>query len=362
MKMMIEIYNAYDKFKVYYNEFGNNINVTEIFGNSSIMDEGRNMEESVFGLERYRQIRDMIGDKVVGEVCNEDGTIRPKEELDRTLGIRLNWAEYFRLRAEVEHLRIRFTREINCQVRELNMDIFMTGRKKGIRKYRWVIEGRHSAKYKASDPTGIATVVTLWGEYREVMGRNLTELNLGLWKTALLAPDFKNFLFKLVHGKLYLNAQLAHFDDIDPQCTFCSIKEKIDLKREAVREGSNEYIRRLQALDRETMNHLFWDCVYVNRVIRFFFNTIANGNDQNVVKDKYMGGWEVESILRTKIILILVHFVKYYIYSCRIRRNMPSTAGIMYEYGGLLGNMARNNKWCINIRETTESMSDILVR
>jgi hypothetical protein len=144
MKMMIEIYNAYNNFKVYYNEFGNNINVTEIFGNNSIMVEGRNMEESVFGLERYRQVKDMIDDKVVGEVCNEDGTIRPKEELDRILGIRLNWAEYFRLRAEVEQLRIRFTHEKNCQIRELNMDNFMTGRKKGIKKYRWVIEGRHS--------------------------------------------------------------------------------------------------------------------------------------------------------------------------------------------------------------------------
>jgi hypothetical protein len=130
MKMMIEIYNAYNKFKVYYNEFGNNINVTEIFGNRSIMDEGRNMEELVFGLERYRQISDRIDYKVVGEICNEDGTIRPKDELDRTLGVRLNWAEYFRLRAEVEHLRIRFTREVNCQIRELNLDNFMTGRKK----------------------------------------------------------------------------------------------------------------------------------------------------------------------------------------------------------------------------------------
>jgi hypothetical protein len=75
-----------------------------------------------------------------------------------------------------------------------------------------------------------------------------------------------------------------------------------------------------------------------------------------------MGGWEVESRLRTRIILILVHFVKYYIYNCRVRRNMPSSAGIMYEYGGLLRNMTRNNKWCIHLRELTESMSDILVR
>jgi hypothetical protein len=161
MRMMKEIYNAYSKFKVYYNEFGNNINVTEIFGNTSIMDEGRNMEEAVFGLDRYRQIKDIVDDKVVGAVCNQDGSIRQKEEIDRTLGIRMNWAEYFRLRAEVEWLRVRFTREINCQIRELNTDNFMTGRRKGIRKYRWVIEGRHSRTYKESDPTVNASVITL---------------------------------------------------------------------------------------------------------------------------------------------------------------------------------------------------------
>jgi hypothetical protein len=362
MKLMIEIFNAYNRFKIHYNEFGNNINVTEIFGNRSIMEEGRNLEELVFGVERYRQISNMIDGKLVGEMCNEDGNIRPKEELDRTLGIRMNWAEYFRLRAEVENLRLRFTREENCQIRELNLDNFMMGRKKGIKKYRWIIEGRHSSKYKESDPTVIASVITLWGEYRGDMGRTLIELNLGIWKIALLAPEFKNFLFKLVHGKLYLNAQLAHIDDIDPQCTFCSIKEKIELKRESIREGSNEYTRRLQALDRETINHLFWDCGLVRIVIKGFFNNIANSNDQNVIKDKYMGGWEEESRIRTKLILILVHFVKYYIYGCRAKRNVPSLPGLMYEYGGLLKNLTRNIKWCINVRDLIEIMSKILVR
>ncbi len=110
------------------------------------------------------------------------------------------------------------------------------------------------------------------------------------------------------------------------------------------------------------LNARNWNCEHVKRVIKGFFNIIANGNDQNVVKDKYMGGWEEESRIRTKIILILVHFVKYYIYGCRLKRNMPSLPGIMYEYGGLLRNLTRNNKWCINLRELTESMSNILVR
>ncbi len=362
MSRMIEIYNAYSKFKAQYNEFGNNINVTEIFRNNSIMDGGRKMEEEVFGMERYGQIKEIVEDKVLGTVCNQDGSIRPKEEIDRSLGIRTNWAEYFRLRAEIERLRVRYIRKVNCQIRELSLDNFMTGRRKGIKKYRWVIEGRHSNKYKESDPTEIASAVTLWGGYREIIGRDLIEVNYGLWKTTLLVPNFKNFLFKLVHGKLYLNAQLATFDDIEPQCTFCSIKEKNELKKELIREGSNEYIHRLQALDRETTNHLLWDCTSVNGLVRGFFNSIANENNLNVDKDKYMGGWKVDSTLRTKIILILVHFVKYYIYTCRNRRTIPSTMGLMYDYGGLLGNILRNNNWGVNFREISDSMGDILVR
>jgi hypothetical protein len=73
------------------------------------------------------------------------------------------------------------------------------------------------------------------------MGRELVELNYGMWKTSLLDPAFKNFLFKLVHGKLYLNAQLANFGEVEPQCTFCVIKERATLRRELIREGSIEH-------------------------------------------------------------------------------------------------------------------------
>ncbi len=332
----------------------------------------------------------------VGDVAKGKLPLREPEPRSRVLGpgwrqldltngrksaCRRGWRRLLFVVVHVGHSGSPMSRPMNGKTVEIRLDIFpatscntlhrfttswwrisSSARSRVDGLHRWVIEGRHSTKYKENDPTGNAAVITLWGEYREAMGRNLIEMNLGLWKTTVLAPDFKNFLFKLVHGKLYLNAQLAHFDDIEPQCTFCSLKEKMELKRELVREGSNEYIRRMQALDRETINHLFWDCRHVNRVIRGFFNTIANENDRNVEKDKYMGGWKVESVLRTKIILILIHFVKYYIYSCRIRRNIPSTAGIMYEYGGLLVNIVRNYKWGLNIREMLECMGDILVR
>jgi hypothetical protein len=182
----------------------------------------------------------------------------------------------------------------------------MLGRNKGIKKYRWIIEGRHSRKYKDNDPFDIAAGITLWGEHRNAMGRELVELNYGMWKTSLLDPAFKNFLFKLVHGKLYLNAQLANFGEVEPQCTFCVIKERATLRRELIREGSIEHTRRLSALDRESVNHLFWGCNNVKTVITKFFNDIAQENNLNIAKEKFFGGWNSISVKRTKALLITV--------------------------------------------------------
>jgi hypothetical protein len=50
---MTVIYEAYEKFKRHYIDFGNNINTTELFKNSTIMDGGQLMEEVVFGMGRY---------------------------------------------------------------------------------------------------------------------------------------------------------------------------------------------------------------------------------------------------------------------------------------------------------------------
>jgi hypothetical protein len=208
----------------------------------------------------------------------------------------------------------------------------------------------------------IAAGITLWGEYRNAMVRDLVELNYGLWKTTLLDPAFKNFLFKLVHGKLYLNAQLANFGETEPQCTFCVIRERVELRRELIREGSNEHTRRLAALERENVNHLFWECNIVKPVIKKFFNDISQENNLNVSREKYFGGWKSISIKRTKAVLIIVHFVKHYLYTCRNRRKLPTVTGLIYEFSGLERTMGRSDTWNTNFRECVNNFSEVLIR
>ncbi len=92
------------------------------------------------------------------------------------------------------------------------------------------------------------------------MNRGLVETHYGLWAIGILSADYKDFLFRMVHGKLYMNAQRANFEDIDPTCTFCGIKERSVLRIEGIGQEHAEYRRRMRALNRETVRHLFWEC------------------------------------------------------------------------------------------------------
>jgi hypothetical protein len=110
------------------------------------------------------------------------------------------------------------------------------------------------------------------------------------------------------------------------------------------------------------VNHLFWECNNVKTVITKFFNDIAQENNLNIDKEKFFGGWNSISVKRTKALLIIVHFVKYYIYICRNRKKMPTVAGLTYEFAGLERNMGRSAVWCTNFREGLGSISEILIR
>jgi hypothetical protein len=60
-----------------------------------------------------------------------------------------------------------------------------------------------------------------------------------------LEADLKDFLFRMVHSKLYLNQQRAHYADVRTRrcCTFCMIIKEKELKNSGV-EAGNEVDKR----------------------------------------------------------------------------------------------------------------------
>ncbi len=200
LRILEDIVIAWEKFKVCFYEWGNNINRAEIFSNRALFENGDTMEQRVFGGDRQNEVVQRIEGRILGDICNEQGEILDKLIVERRLNIRLSWVEYFRLRTEINGIRVRFPRKTEGLCTEQGIEEFTGGRKRGCKRYRKIMEGRYSRKYEVNTPMRIQSGHTLWGEYIEVMGRELVEMNFGLWSCTALDSGYKEFLFKLMHG------------------------------------------------------------------------------------------------------------------------------------------------------------------
>ncbi len=333
--------SAWIKFKKNFYEWGNNINRAHLFGNEALLMEGRKLEETVFTEGRYRDIEVIVRESTMSDICNDGGGIRDKIQVERNLGVNISWVEYFRLRTEVTQLMVMYPRRVDGLITEQLVDEFMTGRKRGCKRYRKIMEGKNSRKYEENSPVNIATGNTLWGEYMGQMGRELIERNYKLWSCAILESGYKDFLFKYVHGKLYLNNQLANFADVRRECTFCTIQEERQMRNENVMRDSPEYVRRISNLSVETVSHLLWGCRWVNNTVQSTFNRLTGENNRNIDVNKYMGGWLIENKQSQETVLVVIHFVKYVIYVCRNRRVLPLVVHLRYEIDELLLAMSK---------------------
>jgi hypothetical protein len=289
-------------------------------------------------------MRQALRRKKIREVCSVEGTLLDKIQVEQRLNVTMSWAEYFRMRTEINRLGERFPRKIVGLCSEQNIEEFTTGKKRGCKKYRRIMEGRYSKQYVLNSPMIIPSAVTLWGNYVDNMGRDLVEANFRLWSCVTLDSVYKDFLFKYVYGKLYLNSQLAHFADVTRACTFCKIQEEKTMKMENVEHNSPEYTRRIENLNRETVMHLLWECRWVNTKIQRMMRDLL-GENRVVDKNKFMGGWVMENKKAQEVILIVIHYMKFIIYVCRNRRVLPTLAHVRYELGELLGMMNKRSKW-----------------
>jgi hypothetical protein len=174
---MEDIVGAWIEFKRTFYEWGNNINKAHVFGNESILLDGRKVEELVFEEGRYREIEGLVCDVIMDDICNEGGGIKDKAHLERIMGISMSWVEYFRIRTEVTNIFVRYPRRALGLTTEQTMDEYTTGKKRGCRRYRRIMEGKYSRNYSENSPVGIAAAMTLWGGYIGDMGRELIERN-----------------------------------------------------------------------------------------------------------------------------------------------------------------------------------------
>jgi hypothetical protein len=177
------------------------------------------------------------------------------------------------------------------------------------------------------------------------MDRKFVELNLKVWKVSVLEPGLKEFCFKLLYGRLYLNLALSHFTETSAGCTFCEIRKRRELRQRGVLAGTLDYEREMEQIEQETVGHLFWSCREVHNVITAFINEIAGTNGEMVVARKYWEGCEYDNNSDWMVSIMIVRFIQYSIYRCRLRKRLPLIVNLREDVTEYVRQLGRRAKW-----------------
>ncbi len=297
---------------------------------------------------------------MVGDFFTDMGRLKEKQELEERWGIQINWAEYFRLRGALVRIQRRYRFDWTSSVVGRSLETFIASKGKGCGRYRRVLRGKWSRGYMENDPRAITENV-MGGVRVEWENRVICEMNFKLWTLSYLQAEFKNFCFRLVQGRLYLNQQRARFAEVGRWCTFCGIIKTRELGERGIVRDNVLYNEELMRLPGENPEHLFWECGTVNRLVNSFFNNIAGTQNREVDKKKYFTGWCGKSMDNTVLILVSVHMVKYVLYKYKIRQRIPTFFTLGEEFRGMMEGLFRFGRWREKLMEIQETLRGIMV-
>jgi exonuclease III len=357
LQLLIDIMDCWQKFKTDFYKMGRNREEIILFENRIGEGMEETLETRIFGRNRYAGLRDRLKEVRYRDLHSEDGMLLDMIVINRRLGLNINWAEYFRLRAELEQIEGIMGERID-EEEGRSLDEMVMNKARGCKKFRMAMVGRRSLFYKENDPREIASGRTLLGNGIEEMSRIRIELNFGAWKINFLDSRFKEFLFRLMQGKLYVNQILANFTEVMPQCTFCVLIEKRRMKQEMIEEGGAEWMHRINRQRHESVIHLFWECTVVRSLIDGVGNWLANTNGRLFKKDSFFSGIDDLSPQNMRICIIIVHYVKYVLYECKLRHQIPTMTHMRYEMEGLGSLFNGREDW----REQVEDIPELVYR
>ncbi len=190
--------------------------------------------------------------------------------------------------------------------------------------------------------------------------RSLCEMNYCIWTISHLPAEFKNFCFKIVHGRLYLNQQRARFAEAGRWCTFCGINKSRELRARGIERGNALYDAEMERLPAENPAHLFWDCNAVNGLINIFFNELVGTQNLAVDRRKYFIGWQGKSKGSTILILIGVHLVKYILYKFKVRQRIPTLFSLKEEFRSIMRGLCKFQRWRGILGEVQLTLREIM--
>jgi hypothetical protein len=301
-RLIIEKWIMYKR-KFY--EVGRNMLMAKVFGNLGLGNLNTKVENMVF--ERNRRVnmeRNLDGIRLKG-LLTQEGEVGQKNTLEVTIGVRLNFAEFFRLRNIVYELKNRIRGEGNAR----KMETIGVGKVRGVGHLRKILKDRNELEKLRELPY-----------LRTQVGNTEVDVKVisiwqGAWNYGKLNPKLRNFLFKQGHGQVLFNREINRFDrTVDENCTLCRVIEG----RPVVQE--------------ETLKHVYWECRGVIGVLQEIKRKLGERDMtwEEFIIGKWMGGRD-KTFVRTWILSVY----RYYIYRSKISKVIPSIRGMEYEISNL---------------------------
>jgi hypothetical protein len=228
------------------------------------------------------------------------------------------------------------------------------------KRLRMIYDGKRGRKYKSSNPSNIASLRTLWGARVDQKERKYIEWNLRIWTISILEARFKDFCFKLLHGRLYLNLALSHFSDTRPGCTFCRIRKKAELVGRGIGVDSLQFRIEMDQIENETVEHLLWGCRETKVTVRSVINRLAGREGLLVNKDIYFEGTETDNKEEDTMVIVTCRYIQYLIYKCRHREKIPSMVFVYEEVQSFLTSLREKGKWTRVVGQVPNLMGRVL--
>jgi hypothetical protein len=286
-------------------EVGRNMLMAKVFGNVGLGNLNTKVENLVFERNRRVHIERNIEEIRLKDLLTTEGEIEQKNTVERVMGIRLNFAEFFRLRNIIYELKNMARGEGIAR----KLEFIGIGKVRGGGHLRKILKDRNGIEKLRELPYLRTQIGNMEVDVR------VTSVWQGSWNYGKLNPKLRNFLFKQGHGQVLFNREINRFDrTVDENCTLCRIIEGGPILQE------------------ETIKHVYWECRGSTEVLQEVKRKLGEPDMtwEEFIIGKWMGGRD-RTLVRTWILTVY----RYYIYRCKISKVLPNIRGLRYEINNL---------------------------
>jgi len=158
----------------------------------------------------------------------------------------------------------------------------------------------------------------------------MEERFVNVWNLGFLPINIREFAFKFLNNLLCLNSNLAHFSDINPACTMCTLSNNLPPQKE-------NYL------------HFFGHCPSNTNILLQYFNMFfANTNIIWESSFIFVGAPTFLNHSSSVVINVEIILVAYFLFQCRLKKKLPLLNNLnndMKSHRDILSLSSKYNKY-----------------